>query len=206
MRKRVNIKMKKININEKGFTLIELLAVITIMGILMMVAIPAVTRIIENSRRDSFVNISKEYINTVRNAVLADNIKCILDPTHADNLTIVSAVPDGTYYFSIDTEDQATKDLMESGGKSPFGNAEMKGYIKWQKKTENRASGETVTKTNYSILMTDTGNHGIQTETSETNLARSKVEMKTIAPPPTQPPAETVEGVEPVTPKQCVLA
>ena len=119
MRKRVNIKMKKININEKGFTLIELLAVITIMGILMMVAIPAVTRIIENSRRDSFVNISKEYINTVRNAVLADNIKCILDPTHADNLTIVSAVPDGTYYFSIDTEDQATKDLMESGGKSP---------------------------------------------------------------------------------------
>lgn len=206
MRKRVNIKMKKININEKGFTLIELLAVITIMGILMMVAIPAVTRIIENSRRDSFVNISKEYINTVRNAVLADNIKCILDPTHADNLTIVSAVPDGTYYFSIDTTLQETNDLMESGGKSPFGNAEMKGYIKWKKETGDRASGETVTKTNYSILMTDTGNHGIQTETSEKNLARSKVEMKTTATPPTQPPAETVEGVGTVTPKQCVLA
>ena len=46
--------MKKIN--SKGFTLVELLAVIVIMGILMMVAIPAVTRTIENSRKDTFIN------------------------------------------------------------------------------------------------------------------------------------------------------
>ncbi len=62
--------------NSKGFTLIELLAVITIMGILMLVAIPAVTRTIENSRRDTFADIASEYINAVRNAVLADNIVC----------------------------------------------------------------------------------------------------------------------------------
>ena len=50
--------MKKMN--SKGFTLIELLAVITIMGILMMVAIPSVSRTIEYSRRDTFANIAHE--------------------------------------------------------------------------------------------------------------------------------------------------
>ena len=60
--------MKK-NLKSAGFTLIELLAVITIMGILMMVAIPSVSRTIENSRRDAFADLAKQYINTVRNAV-----------------------------------------------------------------------------------------------------------------------------------------
>ena len=45
--------------NNRGFTLVELLAVIVIMGILMMVAIPSVTRTIENSRKDTFVDIAK---------------------------------------------------------------------------------------------------------------------------------------------------
>ena len=62
--------------NSKGFTLIELLAVITIMGILMLVAIPAVSRTIENSRRDTFMNTAKSYINAVKNAAAADEIKC----------------------------------------------------------------------------------------------------------------------------------
>ena len=37
--------------NKKGFTLIELLAVIIILGILMLIAIPSVTNYINNSRQ-----------------------------------------------------------------------------------------------------------------------------------------------------------
>ena len=47
--------------NNKGFTLVELLAVIVIMGILMMIAIPSITKTIEKSRKDSFVDIAKSY-------------------------------------------------------------------------------------------------------------------------------------------------
>ena len=41
-------------INKKGFTLIELLAVIVILGIIMVIAVPAITNYIEKSRMDSF--------------------------------------------------------------------------------------------------------------------------------------------------------
>ena len=34
------------------------------MGILMMVAIPSISRVIENSRKDTFVDIVKSYVNT----------------------------------------------------------------------------------------------------------------------------------------------
>lgn len=178
--------MKKMN--SKGFTLIELLAVITIMGILMMVAIPSVSRTIENSRRDTFANIAHEYINAVRNGVLADNIECFPNATYnaaGDTVTaygegvVASATADGTYYFQINTEDQNTKDLMESGGKSPFGNAEMKGYIKWVKTSELNSRGDYKTKTKYTMVLTDSGKHGFTTELEEASIKRSNINTST---------------------------
>ena len=173
-RKRVNKFMKKIN--SKGFTLIELLAVITIMGILMMVAIPSVSRTIENSRRDTFANIAHEYINAIRNGVMADNIECGSDAT---GWVVASATADGTYYFSIDTTQQGTKDLMESGGKSPFGNAEMQGYVKWVKASTTNARGDLKTSTKYTMVLTDTGKHGFIAELAEESIKRANVSTST---------------------------
>ena len=110
MKKKKQNKKKKLN--SSGFTLIELLAVITIMGILMMVAIPAVSRTIENSRRDSFATIAQNYINTVRNSVMADELRCsnaaglnkYADAKAEATSTNVSAVDSGeTYFLTIDT-------------------------------------------------------------------------------------------------------
>jgi type IV pilus assembly protein PilA len=55
--------------NKKGFTLIELLAVIIILGILMIIAIPAVTSYISNSRKESYIKTAKEVIAGARNLV-----------------------------------------------------------------------------------------------------------------------------------------
>ena len=55
--------------NKKGFTLIELLAVIIILGILMIIAIPSVTSYISDSRKEAYIDTAKEIISGARNFV-----------------------------------------------------------------------------------------------------------------------------------------
>ncbi len=193
--------------NRKGFTLIELLAVITIMGILMLVAIPAVSRTIENSRRDAYVDVVKTYINTVRNAVLADELECKLSDADGATPTSVGATPNGTYYFKLstfdgDTETQQTKDIMESGGLSSWSNANVKGYIKWikQARTEGE-TGDLKTTTSYSALLVDAGKHGLDTETAEMSITRQKIKTSATI----DPTAENAISYPDGTAKECTL-
>ena len=73
--------------DERGFTLIELLAVITIMGVLMMIAIPTVTIIIQNVRKGTYINNAKTFKNEVQKEVI--------------NQTWPIDDPDKTYYIHI---------------------------------------------------------------------------------------------------------
>ncbi len=163
-------------LNKAGFTLIELLAVITIMGILMMVAIPSVSRTIENSRRDTFADNALTYINTIRNAVLADEVKCDMDTSAATKYVTASGTPNGDYYFVIDTTQQQTKDIMEKVATSSWGGNDLKGYVKWSKKTN--ADGRTTTT--YYVRLADAQGHGIGniaesgTDTSKTKMVSEK--------------------------------
>ena len=89
--------MKKKN----GFTLIELLAVIIILGILMIIAIPSVTKYISDSRKSSYVDSAKEIIGSARNLVNSGELE-MYDT-------------DATYY--IDVNCIKTENAM----KSPYG-------------------------------------------------------------------------------------
>ena len=85
----------------KGFTLIELLAVIIILGILMIIAIPAVTEYISSSRKNAYITTATRYIDGVRNKINAAEIPVYDKET--------------TYYIP------GSCVSMEKGGTSPYG-------------------------------------------------------------------------------------
>ena len=61
--------------NKKGFTLIELMAVIIILGVLMIIAVPSVTKYIEESRKNGYVTTAKNIANGVRNMLYSGALK-----------------------------------------------------------------------------------------------------------------------------------
>ena len=94
--------------NKKGFTLIELLAVIIILGLLMLIAIPSVTKYIADSRKKTYIDTAKELVAGARALVNSGN----LDMYDTDT----------TYYIPYSCIN------TENGARSPFGDFD-KAYV-----------------------------------------------------------------------------
>lgn len=130
------MKNKVINIeDENGFTLIELLAVIVILGILMITAIPAVTKYINNSKKDTFADSALAYINSARYSLLNDEYN-VTAPDTGDSVCIPLK------YVDID---KATKSSYGGG---------------WDTDTSYVKARNENGKVIYSIAIRDTKNYG----------------------------------------------
>ena len=86
-------------------------------------------------------------------------------------------LPAGTYYVEIDSSSNKNN-LLESGGKSSWGNAEVKGYVK----VVVSASGAANTTVKYYVALADTSHHGIKDSTTEADrLTRGSVETSGVS-------------------------
>lgn len=73
--------------SEKGFTLIELLAVLVILGVLLTIAVPSMSKYINNSRKESFVTAANLFIESVRNDATSETYDL---PVRNNDVTIVT--------------------------------------------------------------------------------------------------------------------
>lgn len=104
--------------NKKGFTLIELLAVIVILGVIMLIAIPSISTVITNARRDSFLRTADSYIDAARNMAISGTIQFQVDPNKATVVSVraidlekgqgsTAKSPFGSEWNTLDTETSA---------------------------------------------------------------------------------------------------
>ena len=101
--------------NKKGFTLIELLAVIVILGLLMAIAIPSVTKYITQSRKKTLISSIDSYVTAVTTAVNDNEFGALSNESVC-------------YYVPVSNVEDKSCVALEKGGTDPFGNW-LKAYV-----------------------------------------------------------------------------
>ena len=149
--------MKKTRKNNKGFTLIELLATIVILGVLMIIAIPMVSKYITSSKQNAFVATAKAYVSAARYQYFNGDFNC-------GETTNIDAGSGGKIVIPF-----KYLDVDKTGGNSPFG-----------KKINLNKSCVIIESTDdgkytYYVRMMDDGNNGMTAAYNEDELKKSHV-------------------------------
>lgn len=172
--------------NKKGFTLVELLAVIAVMGILLGVAIPAISKTVDNARKDTFVDTAKKYGEGLKSLWVSDRLDCFNIAGKPSSFDGYSQNRSGASYFyvPISSEDAGTTakfggkydvkipKLLESGGKSAWGGKDVTGYGV----VEIIGRGSSL-KVNYYVSLVD-GTYGIVDAVNYTKIVKNDIELE----------------------------
>lgn len=171
--------MKKLN--KSGFTLIELLAVIVILGVIMLIAIPSVSSIIANSKKNTYVSSAQTLITGARNLVLStstglpDNSWKALSTTEFNSLSGINNEISTTTYskaYAIQVKNIAVE--RGSNTKSAYGLVldTNLSYVVALVRKDNSS------KVDYYIQMRDSGGNAIKL-TSEQSLEEGNSKVTT---------------------------
>ena len=131
--------------NKKGFTLIELLAVIVILGLLMAIAIPSVTKYITQSRKKTVTTTIGNYISALTNQV--------------NDMEYVFTASNTVYAVPIECI------ALERGGTDPFGEWHQASDSYWAYvlvQYDDNSSSYT-----YGFTFKDSAGYGLYPTTSE---------------------------------------
>lgn len=144
-------------LNKKGFTLIELLAVIVILAALSLVAVPGISRLINSSKKKTFVSQGQALIEAAQTQYATSD-----------------TISDGDWCISISNInlDKGSKSKSALNGKT------LTGYV------EGKASGTGVDKVmTWKAYLYDTEKkYEITTETSADNLTGTALGQSEAAP------------------------
>lgn len=146
--------------NNKGFTLIELLAVIVILGVLMIIAVPMVTKYIKQAKQDAFIDTAKNYINSARYGYMNGDYVTAELGNNGTCATLDSGSGGDVYikfrYIEVD----------KTGGNSSF-NKKIN-----QDKSYVRIHSDSSGKFTYHVYMVDEGGNVLKTTATDSGVDR----------------------------------
>ncbi len=98
---------------KKGFTLVELIAVVVILGIILVIAVPKITDVINNAKINAVIKNEEMLIRATRNYLVSNNEKLPTEIGGTEEVTL---------------EQLQTEELIQTI-KSPFINGNCSGYV-----------------------------------------------------------------------------